>query len=644
MKLKLLFILPGFFVIQSAFSQTSHVTLSDQYPAAGETISINYCPAGTPLEKEENINASVYYLDNKDYPVSEIILTPGNKSLKGRLTIPATAKAFYIKLSSEDVVDNNNGAGYVYLVYDKDQKPVTGAYAEKASMLSNGMGAELARIKKISNEEALALYQEEFDLYPSTKSNYDQDYYRLLARTNNASNLAIVNNKISMLEKSGTEKDLQLARLLFRVSDRKNQYDSLTVLIKTRYPNGAEAKFDMFRTFLMARNAASKDSIYIIFTQKYPGDELQDNLASQLAALYLEKDDMANYEKYAAQVKNKLSLTPGLNGKAKALAEKGERLDEAEKLSKQSLVDVQAAIDNPVPMPFRTLTEVKVMHQKNYDTYADTYAYILLKEDKPAEALKYQQRVHDHNKDMDATKNEHYILILNALGKYTEAQKIAEATIKENKSSAGIKDALKTDYIKIKGSDKDYDKYLAALENTEKDKALADLAKTMINTPAPLFTLKDIDGNAVSLSDLKGKVVIVDFWATWCGPCKASFPGMQMAVNKYKDDPNVKFLFVDCWETADNYADGVKKFIAENGYTFHVLLDEKTSNSRQAKVANFFDVSGIPTKFIIDKAGNIRFKYIGYDGTAKALADEVSNMIDMVNDPKIRVSDHVQKQ
>ena len=638
MKTKLLFILPGLMVIQSAFSQTSHVTLSNQYPAAGETINITYDPTGTPLNGKKDINASAYYLDNKDYPVSEIILTHVDKSLKGSLTIPVAAKAFYIKLSSGDVVDNNNDAGYVYLLYNKDQKPVAGAYAYEASMLSNGMGAGLAKIKKISNEDAIALYKKEFELYPATKNDYDEDYYRLLARTNDTANMAIVNNKISVLEKSGTEKDLETARLLFRVSGRKNQYDSLTVLIKTRYPNGGAAKVDTYREFFMAKDPEKKDSIYTVFIQKYPGDELQDNLTSQMAAAYLEKDDIANYEKYAGQVKNKSILAAGLNNKAWAMAEKGEKLGEAEKFSKQSLDYVQSAIDHPVPIPFRALTEVKAMYQGNYDTYADTYAYILLKENKPAEALKYQQGVYDRNKGMDAEENEHYILILNALGKYAEAQKVAETNIKANKSSPGIKDALKIDYIKIKGSEKGYDKYLAALDNTAKDKAYADLAKTMINTPAPLFTLKDIDGNTVSLNDLKGKVVIVDFWATWCGPCKASFPGMQLAVNKYKDNPNVKFLFVDCWETADNYADGVKKFIADNKYTFHVLLDEKGNDGKQAKVVSSFNVSGIPTKFIIDKAGNIRFKYVGYDGTPEALMDEVSNMIDMTNNSKVVVS------
>ena len=290
-------------------------------------------------------------------------------------------------------------------------------------------------------------------------------------------------------------------------------------------------------------------------------------------------------------------------------------------------------INNPVGVRFNSASQVKKNTQFTYDLFADTYAFILYKENKFEDALKYEQPVVDHSKTIDGEVYEHYILMLGAVGQYAKAKEFAESSIKAGQGTDLIKEELKKDYIKIKSNDNGFSQYLASLENMSKDKAKAELAKTMINKPAPVFKLRDLDGNKISLADLKGKVVIVDFWATWCGPCKASFPGMQMAVNKYKDDPNVKFLFVDTWEKSDDYLDGVKKLIADNNYTFHVLMDEKIADGRQAKVVSTFDVTGIPTKFIIDKNGNIRFKYVGYSGTPEKLVEEVTDMIEMASNP-----------
>ncbi len=629
--LKTLLLLPAILTLQTAFAQTdTRLNLSDQYPSAGEKVTFTYDPAGTVVEGKKDINAVVYYLDNKDYPAMDIDLKADGKLLKGEININPAAKAFFIKISGEESVDNNNDKGYVYLVY-KDKQPVAGAYASEALIYSY-VGKRYAQIKP-DTKAAIDLYKKEFNLYPQSEKDYQSSYYLLIAR--HPVYKEAVDQKINDLEKSTDEKDQALAVSLLRTSQNVKQADSLNMVVKTRFPNGLTVKNELGTSVMREKDLSKKDSLYHVFIKQFPDDAIdknpmQDYLLLNIAGAYLQKGDFENYNKYASQLKNKSSLYGLLNNTSWDWAVAGKNLDEAEKLSKQTVDFMAEKINNPAPSAYMSFNQAKAESESNYDTYADTYAYILTKQNKPAEALKYMQPIYDHAVN-NPYVSEHYVQVLASNGLYDKAMEAAEKNIRMGQNTAVLKEELKKDYIKVKGSDNGYDKYLASLENESKIAAKAELAKTMIKQPAPAFTLEDFDGNKVSLKDLKGKIVIVDFWATWCGPCKASFPGMQLAVNKYKDDPNVKFLFVDCWETANNYLDGVKKFIADNKYTFHVLMDEKGEDGRQSKVVSSFGVDGIPTKFIIDKDGIIRFKYVGYSGTPEQLLDEVTKMVDLVN-------------
>jgi thiol-disulfide isomerase/thioredoxin len=184
--------------------------------------------------------------------------------------------------------------------------------------------------------------------------------------------------------------------------------------------------------------------------------------------------------------------------------------------------------------------------------------------------------------------------------------------------------------MKSNHTEAETDQYMAVMESFTLQKIKKDLEKKMMNESAPLFRLVNLQKKEVNLEELKGKVVVVDFWATWCGPCIASFPGMQKAVNKYRDNPNVVFLFIDTWETDKDREKLVVDFIKSKNYSFNVLYDTPLKdNQAQFEVVSNYKVEGIPTKFIIGPDGNIRFKSVGFGGSEDALVQEISTMIEM---------------
>lgn len=154
------------------------------------------------------------------------------------------------------------------------------------------------------------------------------------------------------------------------------------------------------------------------------------------------------------------------------------------------------------------------------------------------------------------------------------------------------------------------------------------LLSEVVSENAPNFSLKDQNGKEVALSDFKGKVLVLDFWSTWCVPCKKSFPAMQLAQQRYAKDASVKFLFIHTWETSKTATEEVKKYLSTAGFDFQVLMDLKDASGHNSMVENY-QVSAIPAKFIIDKKGKIVFKLTGFTGSDAEAVEEISARIEI---------------
>lgn len=135
-----------------------------------------------------------------------------------------------------------------------------------------------------------------------------------------------------------------------------------------------------------------------------------------------------------------------------------------------------------------------------------------------------------------------------------------------------------------------------------------------LGEPAPDWTLLTPDGREVTLSDLRDSVVVLDFWATWCGPCAMAMPGLQAIHEDYSDRP-VRVIGINVWEEGDPVA-----FMTSNGYTYDIVLAGDG-------VAEDYLVTGIPTFYVIDPEGRIAFFVRGYDENGEEALREHLDML-----------------
>lgn len=619
-------------------------TFQPQKPKAGDKVVFTYNAKGSVLPGKTSPTFALYhfnFIDKKNGVIEFSPATQKNQVYTGSFVVPRDANFLALQIAEGPIIDNNKKNGFLIPVHDAKGNLVMGAGAALINIYS-GLGDAFLEIAP-NPEKALEAMNNEWKNYPESHYQLYPHYFRMNFIAKSKELIKITEELITEILAHPLVKEDDYMRLssfasITKMSEKSKQ---LEAEMHAKYPNGKWNKMDEMKKINSIADLDKRAEALDAIVKKYPAttvNEKEDYSSryQMIAQAYANSKSPINMDKlsyYAAKLlpADKASL---YNDIAWNWVYKKDTLyAQAEQLSKEATLWAKNEIAHPTETQPEFFTSFLWKNRQNYylGMYADTYAYILSRLKDYNTAHTYAKMGSEASKWANSEYNDRYAEIAEKV--LSNPELIAELSplVQKNTAGAKTKEVLKNALIKELGSETAAADKLNTLANAALIKAKEAIIKKMINEPSVDFKLKNLEGKDVELASLKGKVVIIDFWATWCGPCIASFPGMQKAIDKYKNDPNVAFLFIDTWEnqeTLEKRTKEVSEFITKNKYSFNVLYDEKDS-SEAYKVVSAYKVNGIPTKFILDKTGKIRFKSIGGDSNEDKLVNELSTMIEL---------------
>ena len=580
------------------FSQNGKI-----YPKSVDIISgglntyIYEPPTGLTLPENAVINLVYMPYVNRTIPLIK-------KDINYEFTVTVPDSIQFLSMTVTDqamkIIDSNSDKGYVIYLKNKTKEELE---KTKLSYLSYVMQSNYMLKLNVTPEETITRFEELYTQNPALKEDESYSYYLYLQYQKDKEKFrpAVIEYAEKSM-KNGGEKSLLKASSIYSLLKMNGKCAEIEGIALKKYPKGQFAKSKFFKEFYSNQSRSEK---FILDEMNRFCAEFNDTSSNskkefqyELLNLYLKNVDSINVKKYASLLYNDLMVANQFNEAAWQLSGQdlitpGKDLSFAESLSKQSIEIIKKAMtDSTKQNGVNRLRE-------SYITYTDTYALIMFKQQKYDLAFQYQDEISKMT-DIDTGGKERYAGYAEKVKGLEFAKTYIEKQIKAGVESKILINQLREIYKKLNLSSTDFEKIKENALKSMSQKTKDQIIKKYGGLGAIDFTLTNLKAEKVKLSDYKGKVIVLDFWATWCGPCRASFPKMQELVEKYKNR-NVEFFFIDVWEkmSPTEIKTNVAKFIKDNKYSFNVLFDFKD------EIAVKYKIEAVPTKIVIDKNGNI---------------------------------------
>ena len=598
---------------------------SPENVASGEEIEIFYNPDSSDLAGSEGIKCIAYLFNNELINTIDVDLKKEENILVGKFNTDKNTLGVLLKFKTDDQLDNNDKKGYVIYLSDAEGNRLPGNLAGYAAAL-NRWGAYYLDLER-DKDKAYSLFEEEFNLNPDQKKNFYQPYFEVIYAVRLEDRDKIINEELAQLEQRSNKSEEDYAILAdwySKIGDEEkgNKYDKF---IEENFPASEYVQEKMYKEFRAITDVDQKINYLRDYKEKFPDSEYLVNMYDLIANAYRDSKEYQNALDFLNENKNRVS-TFRFYSVVNRMLEENANMKIALQIANLGEERNRQEVSNPSDAKPENYSSSEWLQDREYMLGMNLFVKgeVLYNLERRNESVPVLEEALSYTKSKEGEVNELYSKVLVENGNYSKAMNVIGDFIKMGSGTEKMKDYLREAYLNENGNTDGFNTYLSKYEDAGRQKLIDKLKKEIILQPAPDFTLIDLEGNEVSLADYKGKTVVIDFWATWCGPCLASFPGMKKAVQKYQDNTNVVFLFVNTWERVENIKKNAEDFITKNEYPFQVLLDDKN------EVIEKFKVSGIPTKFIIDGNNNIRFMSVGYSGSEDQLVEELSAMISMV--------------
>lgn len=575
-------------------------------PATGTSVTIEYIAEARDEEMTSggNLHAVAYLFttDAESPEAVDVTLSKKSGRWSGSLQLPASTVYGIVKVGNGRMYDTNKDLYWEFLVTKDGTRHVEGAHM-KAAMARSGQLPAQCRMKD-DVEEALELLNKESRLYP--KNIVAQLNYIMIAK-------AV--GELDELEATGKYRELTSSVMQIKspieaiviaqaYAGQGKTEDANRVMedAAARFPRSVAAEQYELEQVGKAESLADFIQRVLKHFESFPATSARQNITdavtratTQQGALreliyFLDKHPMASAKTYHQAV-NFIGANDTLRPQAFRLIDDGLKAaddparrprnigvsewNEEQRISRSLLLFVKGAIERA---------------QNRAD-------------DAIASLEKSMQIAGD---DTEKGCREMLIDLYRNGNKPKKALEVAKSAIVSGSSTPGILQAYR-EILRSQGEDSSE---IADQESALRSKGRSAMARRVqqefLNLPGIDGTFTRLDGTPVKISDWKGKVVIIDYWATWCGPCRQSFPSLQKLYERYKDDPNVLIAVVNVWERSDDRVKTVKDFMSKNtSLTFPMFMDKDDSVVRK------FGVTGIPTKFYLGKDGRIQFKEVG---------------------------------